>query len=146
MKTLPVHPNYLSAEEYGTLVHAVDQYLFANPHTQSKAIGYFRDHLMSEAERRLDEDPATEGNMTKVPDDLHGAECAAFIMDIWGCLSPLMRPLPGYQKEAAILRLMLVQLLANLRCQASIPGHELSTMRTAETLRERRIAEQSIES
>jgi len=146
MKTLPVHPNYLSAEEYGTLVHAVDKYLFTHPHEHSKAIGYFRDHLMREAERRLDEDPATEGNMTKVPDDLHGSECVDFIMDIWMVLSPMIRPLPGYQKEAAILRLMLIQLLANLRCQASIPGHELSTMRTAETLRERRIAEQSIES
>ena len=101
---------------------------------------------MNETFRRLDEDPATEGNMIPVPDDLHGEECAAFIMDIWMLLSPMIRPLPRYQKQAAVLRLMLIQLLPISDRQASIPGAELSTMRTAETLRERRIAEQSIES
>ena len=145
MNTVPVHPNFLSAEEYNSLVQSVDEYLISHPVSQSKALGYLRDHLMNETFRRLDEDPATEGNMIPVPDDLHGEECAAFLMDIWMVLLPMIRPLPRYQKQAAVLRLMLVQLLANLRCQASIPGAELSTMRTAETLRERRIAEEGIE-
>ncbi len=137
MNTVPVHPNFLSAEEYNSLVQSVDEYLISHPKSQSKTLGHLRDHLMDETFRRLDEDPATEGNMIPVPDDLHGEECAAFIMDVWKVLLPMIRPLPRYKNQAAVLRLMLDQLLANLRCQASIPGAELSTMRTAETLRER---------
>ena len=38
MNTVSVHPNFLSAEEYNSLVQSVDEYLIAHPDTEPKAL------------------------------------------------------------------------------------------------------------